>query len=48
MKFYCASDATIKNVKIAEKTLFSKTVFNKIVIFSKSIDFLDSDSSSRH
>ena len=37
MKFCCASNAGIKNVKIARKKiqLFSKNIFNKIVIFKK-------------
>ena len=39
MKFCCASNAAIKNVKIARKKnqLFSKNIFNKIVIFQKKV-----------
>ena len=40
MKFRCASNAPIKNVKIAKKNqLFSKNIFNKIAILKKNIDF---------
>ena len=40
MKFCCASNAAIKNVKIAKKKnqLFSKIIFNKIAIFKKNTD----------
>ena len=36
MKFCCASNAAIKNVKIPRKNqLFSQNIFNKIAIFKK-------------
>ena len=41
MKFCCASNSAIKNVKIARKKInFFTIVFNKIVIFPKITDFL--------
>ena len=41
MKFCCASNAAIKNVKIAKKNpLFSKNIFNKIAIFKTKYRFL--------
>ena len=41
MKFCCASNAAIKNVKIARKKnqLFSQNIFNKIAILKKNTDF---------
>ena len=41
MKFRCASNATIKNVKIAKKKnqLFSKIFFKKSPFFKKNTDF---------
>ena len=43
MKFCCASNAAIKNVKIARKKnqLFSKNIFNKIAIFQEKYRFLE-------
>ena len=40
MKFSCASNAAIKNVKIARKKnqLLSQNIFYKIAIFQKSTD----------
>ena len=42
MKFCCASNGAIKNLKIARKKnqLFYNFVFNKIIIFPKITDFL--------
>ena len=41
MKFCCASNGAIKNLKIAKKNqLFYNLFFNKIVIFLKITDFL--------
>ena len=39
MKFHCASNAAIKNVKIARKKnhSFFQNIFNKIAIFFKKI-----------
>ena len=57
MKFRCASNAAIKNVKIARKKInffpkyFHKIAiffFKKIQIFRKQGIFLDSGGSSRH
>ena len=57
MKFCCASNVAIKNLKIARKksTFFQIFFFNKIVIFPKITDFFenitlfsDSRGSSRH
>ena len=57
MKFCCASNAAIKNVKIARKKikLFSQNIFNKIAILKKNTKFFRkqgifsiSGSSSRH
>ena len=40
MKFCCASNAAIKNVKMARKNqLFIQNIFNKIAIFPKSTEF---------
>ena len=41
MKFCCASNAAIKNVKIARKKnqIFFQNIFNKIAIFLKNTDF---------
>ena len=41
MKFRCASNAAIKNVKIARKKnqLFFQNIFNEIAIFKKNTDF---------
>ena len=40
MKFRCASNAAIKNVKIAKKNqLFFQNIFNKIAILTKYTDF---------
>ena len=39
MKFFCASNAAIKNVKMVRKKHFSQNIFNKIAIFPKSTDF---------
>ena len=41
MKFRCASNAAIKNVKIARKKnqLFFQNIFNKIAIFKKIQNF---------
>ena len=43
MKFCCASNAAIKNVKIARKKInfFPKNIFNKIAIFFKKYRFLE-------
>ena len=43
MKFRCASNAAIKNVKIARKKnqLFSQNIFNKIAILLKKYRFLE-------
>ena len=40
MKFRCASNAAIKNVKIARKKihLFFQNIFNKIAIFKKNTE----------
>ena len=41
MKFCCASNGAIKNLKIARKKInFFTIFFNKIVIFPKITDFL--------
>ena len=58
LKFCCATNTAIENVKIARKAsnFFPKIFFNKIAIFPKSIIlykkriyiYLDSGSSSRH
>ena len=40
MKFRCASNAAIKNVKIARKKLtFFQNIFKKIAILKKNTDF---------
>ena len=41
MKFRCASNAAIKNVKIARKKInyFFQNIFNIIAIFKKNTDF---------
>ena len=43
IKFRCASNAAIKNVKIKRKKInfFSQNIFNKIAIFLKKYRFLE-------